>query len=61
MAVTLDVWFSNVQVNIGSGNGSVPSGTEPLSEPMSTNVDQTLTQHMVVPGYNELKDSHHLQ
>ena len=36
-------------VNIGSGNGLVPSGTKPLSEPMMTQI----YVNMVSIGHNE--------
>ena len=37
-------------VNIGSGNGLVPSGSKPLPEPMLTQI----CRHMVSLGHNEL-------
>ena len=37
-------------VNIGSGNGLVPSGNKPLSEPMLTQI----CRHMTSLGHNEL-------
>ena len=40
-------WWS---VNIGSGNGLVPSGNKPLPEPMLTQI----CRHMVSLGQNEL-------
>ena len=36
-------------INIGTGNGLVPSGNKPLSEPMMTQIS---------PGHNELSFSH---
>ena len=35
LLLTQQLWL---QLNIGSGNGLVPSGIKPLSEPMLTNV-----------------------
>ena len=32
-------------VNIGSGNGSEPGGTEPLSEPMLTQIHDAIWHH----------------
>ena len=40
-------WWS---VNVGSGNGLVPSGNKPLPEPMLTQI----SRHMVSLGHNEL-------
>ena len=41
-------WWS---VNIGSGNGLVPSGNKPLPKPMLTQISW---RHMVSLGHNEL-------
>ena len=35
----------NIIVNIGSGNGLVPSGNEPLPEPMLTQIYVTIWPH----------------
>ena len=43
-------------VNIGSGDGLVPSGNKPLPEP---NVDPDLCRHMVSLGPNGLNDNKH--
>ena len=43
--------FTNDRVNIGSGNGLVPSGSKPLPEPMLTHI----CRHMVSLGHNELR------
>ena len=40
-------------VIIGSGNGLVPSGTQPLPEPMLTKISNTI---LVLLGHNELKE-----
>ena len=45
--VTRPYWWS---VNIGSGNGLVPSGNKPLPEPMLTQI----CGHRVSLGHNEL-------
>ena len=42
--------FTDKSVNIGSGNGLVPSGTKPLPEPILTQI----CRHMVSLGRNEL-------
>ena len=47
MNVTGLHWWS---VNIGSGNGLVPSGSKPLPEPMLTQI----CRHMASLGHNEL-------
>ena len=49
MNATRPYWWS---VNIGSGNGLVPSGNKPLPEPMLTKI---FVDHMVSLGPNELK------
>ena len=33
---------TQIWVNIGSGNGLVPDGTKPLSEPMLTTINEVL-------------------
>ena len=43
------------QINIGSGNGLVPSGNKPLPEPMLT---QDLCHHMASLGHNVLSYLH---
>ena len=42
MNVTELHWYS---VNIGSGNGLVPSGSKPLPEPMFTQIYVTIWYH----------------
>ena len=37
--------LSDDQVNIGSGNGLVPSGNKPLPEPMLTKVPAAIWRH----------------
>ena len=36
------------QVNIGSGNGLVPSGTKPLPEPMLTQIYVAMRRHQAM-------------
>ena len=42
MNVTGLCWW---QINIGSGNGSLPSGSKPLPEPMLTQIFVTIGHH----------------
>ena len=37
--------FTDDQVNIGSGNGLVPSGNKPLPEPMLTQISVAIWRH----------------
>ena len=54
MNATENIWF---KINIGLGNGLVPSGNNALPEPMLT---QILCRHMMSHGHNELTPSLYL-
>ena len=44
--VRLTLWpMGNLNVNIGSGNGLVPSGSKPLPEPMLTQISVAIWHH----------------
>ena len=43
-------WWPYSQVNIGSGNGLMPSGNKPLPEPMVTQINVTIWRHLWVMG-----------
>ena len=46
------------EVNIGLGNGLVPSGTKPLSEPMLTQIHEIIYEEMypqIYPQYMGIK------
>ena len=43
--------ISNLEVNIGLGNGLVPSGTKPLPEPMLTQIHVAIWYHLATVSW----------